>query len=209
MEVRILDNPGQLESAPPFRITHLLWGTQSIPETYGYIGLIPGDGFYLKMVCMEADPLRTYTEDQSPVCMDSTVEAFFNFTPENGGEPDSPAPVYVNFEINSNGALLAESGTGRRGRTPLPENEMKKIRRRAQIEEDRWSISLYIPLTVLESIYGPLSLEKGSRFTCNFYKICETAGKEHYASWSPVLTEEPDFHCPEYFGTAKLISLQS
>ena len=201
MEIKILNEPAQLEKTSPFHITHLLWGTGSIPETCGYAGFIPGDGFYLKMICMERDPLRTYTEDQSPVCMDSTVEAFFNFSTEKS---KTAKPVYVNFEINSNGALLAEYGCERQGRSPFSPEDMKKITHTAQREEDRWSIFLHIPLEVLERIYGPLHFAAGSRFTCNFYKICETDGREHYASWSPVLTASPDFHRPEYFGHARL-----
>lgn len=201
MKIKMLDNINQLENTAPFRISNLLWGTEAIPETFGYLGFLTGKGFCLKMICMESDPLRTYTADQSPVCMDSTVEAFFNFTLS---ENEGTKPVYVNFEINSNGALLAQYGTGREGRTLFPEDAMREITHSAWIENGRWSINLFIPVSVLEKVYGSLSFQAGSRFTCNFYKICETDGQEHYASWSPVITDQPDFHRPEYFGEAVL-----
>ena len=56
---------------------HLLWGTERIPKTYGYIGFAKGEGLYLKLVCLEKDPFRIYKEDQDPVYKDSAVEAFF------------------------------------------------------------------------------------------------------------------------------------
>ena len=201
MKISQLQNAGQLENTEPFYVRNLLWGTESIPETFGRLGFIPGDGFYLNMVCMESDPLRTYTEDQSPVCMDSAMEAFFCFT---GGDGSGETPVYLNFVMNAHGALLAEYGRNRRERTPFSTDEMKMLSHRAQIGPDRWSIFLRIPPAVLENIYGPLHFEGGSRFTCNFYKISETREHEHYASWSPVRTEHPDFHRPEYFGPAEI-----
>ena len=57
------------------------------------------------MVCEEKDPLRTYTEDFDPVYRDSAMEAFFQFIPEQ--------EVYLNFEVNANGALLAAYGPSR------------------------------------------------------------------------------------------------
>ncbi len=59
MDVEILGNSQELEHVEPFRVETLLWGTKKIPETYGYLGYVPEDGFYLKMVCREKDPLRT------------------------------------------------------------------------------------------------------------------------------------------------------
>ena len=105
MKIKILKNKEELNNLAPLEITHLLWGTKSIPRTYFYIGFIPEDGFYVRMVCEEKDPLRTYTEDFDPVYRDSAMEAFFQFIPEQ--------EVYLNFEVNANGALLAAYGPSR------------------------------------------------------------------------------------------------
>ena len=51
MKIRILKNKEELNNLTPLEITHLLWGTKSIPRTYFYIGFITEDGFYLRMVC--------------------------------------------------------------------------------------------------------------------------------------------------------------
>lgn len=53
LQVNILKDPSELTKTQPFQIDNLLWGTKSIPGTSGYIGFIPGDGFYLKLICRE------------------------------------------------------------------------------------------------------------------------------------------------------------
>lgn len=202
LQVKILNDVTELTKAVPFRIDKLLWGTKSIPDTYGYIGFVPGDGFYLKMTCEETDPLRTYTEYQDPVCLDSAMEAFFMF---HGNADSGTAPVYLNLEANANGALLAQYGPERNGRTSFPEEDRKEFCCGAESAGDCWTLELRVPLTILERLYGPLDLKKGSRFTCNFYKISETKSTEHYASFSPVRSENPDFHRPEDFADAVIV----
>lgn len=58
IEVPAISSAEELENVEPFRVEHLLWGTTQIPETYGYLGFVPSDGFYLKMVCREKNPLH-------------------------------------------------------------------------------------------------------------------------------------------------------
>ncbi len=202
MDVEILQSSRELEHVKPFRVEKLLWGTKQIPETYGYLGYVPEDGFYLKMVCLETDPLRTYMANQDPVYQDSAMEAFFLFDSEKERDVLSP---YLNFEANANGALLAAYGKRRVYRSYFSKEEMKEFACRAQIDPDSWNITLRIPQKILEKIYGPLRLEEGSVFHCNFYKISETASCEHYASYAPVMTETPSFHLPEFFASAKLV----
>lgn len=197
MKVKLLHNPGELEQTEPFQVDNLLWGTEKIPETYGYIGFLPGDGFYLKMVCKEKNPLRTFSKDKDPVYRDSAMEAFFMFETNRTGNS-----VYLNFEVNANGALLAAYGEGRTYRSYFAEDAYRQFDCKAEIEEDKWSVTLRIPLSILKDVYGPLEIGEGSSFTCNFYKISEKKEIEHYASWSPVRTEVPSFHLPEFFGTA-------
>lgn len=199
MKVKILNNPNELNTVSPFEVNNLLWGTKSIPKTYGYLGFVPGDGFYLRMVCEEPEPLRTFTQINSPVYQDSAMEAFFHFDPISGF-----SPVYLNFEVNASGALLAAYGTERTYRSYFSDAEYKEFACSAQVSEDRWAAQLRIPLHILENIYGPLSLDEGDTFTCNFYKISEDAEIEHYASYAPIKTAVPSFHLPEFFAVAAL-----
>ena len=72
---------------------------------------------YLKLVCLEKNPLRIYKEDQDPVYKDSAVEAFFRFNSGDGSRQD----IYLNFEMNANGAILAGYGKNKTERTPFEE----------------------------------------------------------------------------------------
>ena len=180
-------------------------GTKEIPATYGYMGFVPGDGFYIKMVCEEKDPLRAYENDLDPVYRDSAMEAFFMFESE---KERSGLATYLNFEANANGALLAAYGKDRTYRTCFTKEELKGFACEAQILEYRWTIRFRIGIDILEKIYGPLHLQAGSTFTCNFYKISEAKEIEHYASYSPIKTTIPSFHLPEFFAMAEIVERQ-
>lgn len=195
MQIKRIKDKIELENLKSFEVGNVLWGTKQIPHTYGALGFVEGDGFYLKMVCEEENPLRIYKEFGDPVYKDSAMEAFFMFESETG-------KGYFNFEMNANGALLTEFGLGREGRKKLDAEIGKLLECEAVIEEKKWSVSLHLPIKVLEKFYGPLSLKEGDSFRCNFYKISETKETEHYASCFPIDSETPNFHLPEFFGTA-------
>lgn len=146
------------------------------------------------LTCEEVSPRRTYTANNSPVYKDSAMEAFFCFWPEG-----RPSDIYLNFEMNANGALLAMYGISRTDRTYFPSCWIDACRCRAQITKSSWQLSLFVPLSILEKIYGKLSLENGTLFSLNFYKLSEAPDIEHYASYAPVQAPRPDFHLPEYF----------
>lgn len=198
MRIKRIKDRTELENIKSFEVGNLLWGTKQIPRTYGALGFVEGDGFYLKMTCEERNPLRVYKEFGDPVYKDSAMEAFFMFESEKKGEKAG----YFNFEMNANGALLTEFGTGREGRKKL-ENEIGGLLEcKAEIEENQWRVSLHLPLEVLEKFYGPLEIKDGYKIRCNFYKISESKETEHYASCFPIDSETPNFHLPEFFGTA-------
>ena len=56
----------------------------------------------------------------------------------------------------------------------------------------------YILLFVLLEVVSILLFVNDSY--CNFYKCGDKQVEPHYLSWNPVLTDNPDFHRPEYFG---------
>ena len=200
MKIKIIKHPDELNTCNTFSVDCLLWGTRKIPRTYGRIGFVPEEGFYLSMTCEESSPRRTYTESNSPVYRDSAMEVFFCFAP--GGVFSD---IYTNFEMNANGALLAMYGASRDCRTAFPPDGISQCNCRATVRENDWRLSLFIPLSILEEIYGNLSLEAGSYFSLNFYKLSESSDIEHYASFSPVHAPVPDFHLPQFFERAELV----
>jgi len=106
--------------------------------------------------------------------------------------------------MNANGALHAKYGRGRRGRTPLTPEELQAFACRAQMEPDCWRVRLTVPLTLLEQVCGRDPLTPGALFWCNFYKISESPQIEHYASYSPIDSPNPNFHRPSCFAPARL-----
>ena len=150
MIIKVINSKDELEALEPFRVEYLLWGTKRIPKTYGYLGFVRDEGFYLKMVCEEKEPLRTYENVLDPVYRDSAMEAFFQFEHENGGRRITP---YLNFEVNANGALLAGYGSGRTYRTYFSKEQLPAFECEAVIEEERWSFQMRIPLEILEGVY--------------------------------------------------------
>lgn len=201
MQVKTIKSAEDLEKTTPFNVDKLLWGTKSSPKTYGYLGFIPKDGFYLKMICEEKNPYRVYTEANDPVYQDSAMEAFFLFKSQNS-KTDA---IYLNFEVNANGAMLAASGKKRNNRIFLSKELRSEITCCTNILEDRWIVEIHLPVSVLNKVYGNLILEKGSKFYCNFYKIAERKEIEHYVSFSPIMSETVNFHLPEFFAEAMIV----
>lgn len=198
-QVHSLNEAEQLASCPQFSIDRFNWGGDYRPISRGRLGFLSSCGFLLEMECEESNPCRIYTEDDDPVYLDSAMEAFFCFL------PDEKNPCYLNFEMNANGAMLACYGTDRQHRVPFSPETRSGLICRVRIEENCWKIRLMIPLSLLESVYPGLILQTGSTFTCNFYKIKESEGLTHFASFAPIPTKEPNFHLPEYFAKARIV----
>lgn len=188
----------QLISCPQFSIDQFNWGGDYRPVSRGRLGFLASRGFLLEMECEESNPCRVYTVDGDPVYLDSAMEAFFCF------RPSEKNPCYLNFEMNANGAMLACCGTDRQHRIPFSPEIRSGLVCRAYTAENCWKIRLMIPLSLLESVYPGLVLQAGSTFTCNFYKIKESEGLTHFASFAPIPTKEPNFHLPEYFAKARI-----
>ncbi|WP_251392394.1 carbohydrate-binding family 9-like protein [Mediterraneibacter agrestimuris] len=204
LDVGMIERKEELTKLPPFHVENALWGTESFPKMYGYLGFVPEDAFYLKMICEEVNPLRRYKRANEPVYQDSAMEAFLMFEPVRSRLAKE---LYLNLEVNANGALLAGYGTKRTYRAYFTGAEHARFECHAEIHEKDWSAELRIPIILLERIYGSLKLGEGSYFTCNFYKISETKEFEHYASYAPIHSSVPSFHVPEFFADAEIVKL--
>ena len=166
-------------------------------EAYAQLAYIPDYGFICRMTAVESDPFTRYTEYGDPSCLDSCLEFFVSFDGER----------YMNIEANSGGALYVGIGASRNDHTPaeeiLPAEEMIKVT--PTVEEDKWYITIDLPLEKLEKFYAkPMTSDlfvSGFTFSGNFYKT-ESAdnGNEHYGMWNEIASDIPDFHRPDSFG---------
>lgn len=196
-EINSAEEIGKCEEA---RMDNYLWTCRVKPAARVRMGYIREKGFLVEMVCEEENPKREYHNYMDPVCKDSAMEVFLAF-PQKGESLTNDA-MYVNFEVNGNGALYAAYGKGRRNRAPMPEIYLEECGCRAEAEDKQWKVSLLIPETFLRRECGLEALDKTTEFYCNFYKISESPEIEHYVAFHSIDNETPNFHLPVYFAKA-------
>lgn len=210
MEYRVkrIKSREEITSCHRFEVNHFQWADGPKPETYGYMGYIQGQGLYVEMCCREEKPKRDckdpegrfVSEKGARVCDDSAMEIFVGFPGKEGVMTGDS--LYLNFEINANGVMYAKYGEGRRNRSFLPPEIYALAAPGAVVREDYWMVHVLFPEDFLKEISGVDLSEPGAEFYCNFYKISETAEIEHYASFSEVGSETPNFHLPQFFARA-------
>ena len=137
-------------------------------------------------------------QPNGPVWEDSCVEFFVK-------KPRSR--YYYNFETSCIGVGLAGKRRSRSDFRHFTPDEMAQIKRRSSLPckpfekkgVTKWSVELEIPFASIGCTGKPAALR------ANFYKCGDKTLRPHYLSWSPVMTPNPDFHRPEYFGKLELI----
>ncbi len=152
-----------------------------------------GSHLYLKFYAIEKELKALYSRHQDPVYKDSCVEFFINFEGENS---------YYNLEVNSRGVCLMAYGPDRHSRQPIDVQLLSTIKSLSRIEASQqavsWDITLELPLTIFSST--AIDTLKGKSCKANFYKCGDDLLEPHYISWSPIHTEQPDFHLSKFFG---------
>ena len=161
------------------------WGSDYMPHTSAWLYRVEGEGFYLKMRCEENEPKAVYK--------DSCMEFFANFYPE-----DEKAG-YMNFEMNSNGAILCEYGHPG-DRFYLRDKGFDYPKPIVTKGEGYWEVELMIPDTLIQAVYGHDHMTTSGRIKGNFYKCGDETHTAHYGCWNPIENEYPAFHKPEFFG---------
>lgn len=155
------------------------------------------DSMFIKFNVRGSMLKAVYTNDQDPVYKDSCVE-FFCKMPESD--------KYMNFEFNCIGTASAASRKGRdENVNPLSKEQMETIKRfsslgrRAFKEMEgmfEWDLTVQIPFALMG--IDPANFPE--KILGNFYKCADDTDSPHFVTWSPVKTEKPDFHRPEFFG---------
>ncbi|PKM63303.1 MAG: hypothetical protein CVU97_00980 [Firmicutes bacterium HGW-Firmicutes-21] len=167
------------------------WASDYTPRAYGQLVLIKESGFALKMTAYEENPKAVHTEYGQSVYEDSCLEFFVRFNKDS--------PLYMNFEMNSNGAFLASVRTERKNKTNIHELTQLPVVR-AEIFDNRWTVETFFSLEMIEALFGKCDFEKGSVFCGNFYKCGDKTTQPHFGMWSSIDSDRADFHRPEFFG---------
>lgn len=198
--VHKINNRDQIESCELFHINQYMWNSKIEPKTYGWVGYLENEGLYVKMVCDEVDPKRECQNHKEMVCKDSAMEIFFAFTEID--EILTNGSMYLNFEINANGAMYAKYGKGRKNRQFISEEEYEMTECKATVEGKRWFLEVLFPEKFLNRVCDFERFKQGNIFYCNFYKIAEYDPILHFGSYSPIENETPNFHLPVFFAEA-------
>lgn len=173
------------------------------PETFGYrplttVSVAYGkSGLYILFQvhgnCLRAANIK----DNQNVHEDSCVEFFVK-------QKDSD--FYYNFEFNCIGVCKAAKHLkDRNNATDFTPDQLRKIGRWSSIGSRAfhelngmfsWELCVSIPFELME--VDPENVPE--KLLGNFYKCADATNQPHYVSWSPIKTEKPDFHRPEFFG---------
>lgn len=143
------------------------------------------------MIKFETDelPYVKYYNHNDQVNRDSCVEFFFYPDYENDKR-------YFNFEINAAGILSLGIGESEYQRERIYCTDYGIFDIENYTYDKGWKLKIFIPFEFIKKYYNNIS----NTIKGNLYKCGDRTPKPHYGAWSPILTEKPEFHRPEYFG---------
>lgn len=159
-----------------------------------------GNEICLKYYVNEKNILAQETRTNGDVYKDSTVEFFISVDGKN----------YYNFEFNCIGTIHIGHGAGRNNRKPVTPEIAEKIEVKSSLGDQpfaeksgdfSWEMIIRIPLEAFE--FDSIETFSGLKARANFYKCGDETSDPHFVSWNPIKTENPDYHCPEYFGSVE------
>jgi len=171
------------------------WDKNGYRPDVRYVLGLKETGFTMHIIVHETNPRRVMTQRNQPVCLDSCVEWFVNFMPENNDR-------YFNFEINALGTVNASFRKERHDQKVryLTEEDAALLNIQPVIHEKYWEIRYDVPFELIKKYIPNYKFEEGMTIRANFYKCGGNTEFIHHGVWNPIPVEIPDFHMPEYFG---------
>lgn len=207
--IRKIGSPTEIETCERAGITQAQWRNVVSPGAWAYLGYLEGKGLFSRLACEETNPHRVHVYHKAPVWKDSALELFLAFpvsVDKTVGTLTNES-LYLNFEVNANGAMYAKYGYGKTKRDFVPDQVYRESRCNTVIGRSGWRADFLVPEWYLEEVTGRklvswLKADEGGQMYCNFFKISESPEIEHYLSFSEVGGETPNFHQPVYFAEA-------
>lgn len=151
---------------------------------------------YIRYYIAEKNIKAIFKADMDSVWEDSCVEFFCKIPGQD---------FYYNFEFNCIGTCLATQRKGRDENViPFTIEQLKQIERFPSlgiqpIEEKsgyfEWSLTVALPFKLIG--FTP---KKNQILEANFYKCGDNTADPHFLSWNNIVTPQPDFHQPDFFG---------
>lgn len=150
-----------------------------------------GEALFVRMETDENPIIARKRVQNDDICVDSCMEFFFM--------PNAKDGRYINLEFNPFGAMYLGVRTDRYN-YEHPEENNRFFDVKTYVDSEKWVLTFTITFEFINRKVGGIDDE----FKGNFYKCGEGAGRQHYVTYYPVDTEEPDYHRPEFFGPFKL-----
>jgi hypothetical protein len=197
--------PSFWNALPVAMINHYLWLENGYRPRVEVRACYSRRSLYLFFKAFESRVKARLSRFQDPVYRDSCVELFINPFPEK-------QIGYINLEANALGTILIGVGPDRDRRTALAREDMEGFRVAPSINRpvegmhgaEFWTLEYCLPLGIIHKIYGE-SIVPGQTVRANFYKCGDETEIPHYGAWSPVESDKPDFHRPEFFGRLQFL----
>jgi len=160
------------------------------------------DHIYVKYDVTEKEVLARYKHINDPVYRDSCVEFFIAF--------DDDA-AYYNIEFNRLGTCLGRYGTERENRAEIPADILRMIKYERTLKQTmengelliNWTLTVSVPITVF--VFHHFSTLQHKKCKMNFYKCGDDLSHPHYLAWNNIVSDEPNFHLPEFFGEVEFL----
>jgi len=154
-------------------------------------------GIHVHMQAWEENIRAEYKAPLSPVFEDSCMEFFFS--------PVEGDSRYFNIETNPNGFTYIGFGPNMPELVRLViQNENEVMNRKVGYTADGWELSYTVPVSVIRVFFPGYKLESGMVIRANVYKCGDLCVQPHFMAWNPIDLPNPQFHCPQFFGTMTL-----
>lgn len=173
-----------------------------VPRTQVRLGQ-SAEGLHVGFRVWETNPRTEWRQHNEPVYKDSCVEFFLQPCPGTD-------PRYINFEMNAAGTLLLQIGSGRNDRQfldpagfnrfAIKTKEISPAQEQTAPALPYWEAAYTIPFEWLTSLFPDFRPGPGWEMRGNFYKCGDETASPHYGCWSPVTSDQPDFHRSCDFG---------
>lgn len=139
-----------------------------------------------------------------PVYEDSAVEFFFS--PDNNGHGE-----YFDLEINCGGTPLICYVPRKKEFTSEDINGISIAHSMPDVVDPEmsgkvtWTVECKIPFRVLEKFTSIKRPNAGDYWKGNLFKTASRGSNPHYITWSPIDSDKPNFHLPQFFGKLKFL----
>lgn len=186
-----------LDELQHHKLDYDLWVQSGIKPAVSFTLAHNHNHLFLKFYVKEPQIKAVFRNINDPVYRDSCVELFIAFGKDIN---------YYNLEFNCEGTCLGQYGKNKQDRQFIAPEILQEIKTetciRGMNEQNlyTWELAIKIPFRVFNQPLG-LNVHE-SNLRLNLYKCGDDLEAPHFMAWNNIVSTEPNFHLPEFFGAA-------